>query len=195
MKIETYQFPKSSFLAVEKDSAIITNWMLKNDRLKKMLYYTTPDALKRPNLNEDQSFELFQQSIKWVPKVKVDDKVKNYVVLYFTDWTTNATNPAFRDNTILFNILCHMDNWILTDYQMRPYRIAAEIDTMFNQKHLSGIGKLEFMSAATFVENDEFAGVALAYRAVHDGDDTKNMINPTDQEQYNLDFDKLFNGK
>jgi hypothetical protein len=30
---------------------------------------------------------------------------------------------------------------------LRPYRIAAEIDTMFEDKHLTGIGKLNFLSA------------------------------------------------
>jgi hypothetical protein len=51
MKIVNYQFPKSAFLSVEKDLEIITNMMFKNDRLKKLLYYTTKDPLDKPNLN------------------------------------------------------------------------------------------------------------------------------------------------
>jgi hypothetical protein len=35
----------------------------------------------------------------------------------------------------------------LKDFELRPYKIAAEIDTMFNNKHLSGIGLLQFMGA------------------------------------------------
>jgi len=53
MKIENYQFPKSSFLSIEKDLSIITNLMLKNDRLKKLLYYTTPNALDKAKLTAD----------------------------------------------------------------------------------------------------------------------------------------------
>jgi hypothetical protein len=53
MKIENYQFPKSSFLSIEKDLSIITNMMLKNDRLKRLLYYTTSNALDRPKLTSD----------------------------------------------------------------------------------------------------------------------------------------------
>ena len=44
--------PKSSFLSMEKDMHLILNMMLKNPRLKKLLYYTTPDCLKRPGLTE-----------------------------------------------------------------------------------------------------------------------------------------------
>jgi hypothetical protein len=30
----------------------------------------------------------------------------------------------------------------MEDFKLRPYRIAAEIDSMFDGKHLTGIGEL-----------------------------------------------------
>jgi hypothetical protein len=59
MKIEKYLFPKSSFLSIDKDIDIITSRILKNERLQKLLYYNVPDALKRPNLSDEQKVELF----------------------------------------------------------------------------------------------------------------------------------------
>ena len=53
MKIQTYTYPKSSFLSAEKDMNIIVQTMMKNERLKKMLHYTTKDCLSNPNLTED----------------------------------------------------------------------------------------------------------------------------------------------
>ena len=50
--IKTYREPRSSFMSVEKDLTIITDQMIKDTRLTKLLYYTTNDALKRPNLTE-----------------------------------------------------------------------------------------------------------------------------------------------
>ena len=41
MKIVNYENPHSSFLSVEKDMEIIVNKILKNERLKRLLYYTT----------------------------------------------------------------------------------------------------------------------------------------------------------
>jgi hypothetical protein len=52
MKINSYNFPKSSFLSVEKDFALIINKILESSRLKKLLYYNTRDALDKPALNE-----------------------------------------------------------------------------------------------------------------------------------------------
>ena len=52
-----------------------------------------------------------------------------------------------EDNIISFDIICHFDQWQLEDFQLRPYRIAAEIDSMIDKKHLTGIGNLNFLGA------------------------------------------------
>jgi hypothetical protein len=116
MKIENYQFPKSSFLSIEKDLSIITNLMLKNERLKRLLYYTTPDALDKVKLTDDQTYELFGNNIRIVPKLVIDKTVENYVIISFDNFTPNATNPEFRDHIISFDIICHFDQWHLKDF-------------------------------------------------------------------------------
>lgn len=174
MRIDGYHIPKSSFLSMEKDTGIIVNEILKNNRLKKLLYYTTSDAMEKPNLTEDQSLSLLGTNIKIVPKLYVDGSVLNYVLINFDNFIPSE-NPEFRDNTIQFDIVCHFDQWNLRDYALRPYKIAGEIDSMFNLKKLTGIGYLEFMGATQIVLNDEFAGLCLMYRTAHGGEDEKYM--------------------
>lgn len=193
MKIQTYKFPKSSFLSLEKDLDIIVNMLLKNNSFKKLLYYTTPDAMNRPALTEDQSLELIGKNIKILPKLYIDSEVLTYLIIRFNNFTTNATNPEFRDNTVEFDIICHYDQWMLKDYQMRPYRLAAEIDTMFNDKHLTGIGTLQFLGATQINLTDEYAGLCLLYEAIHGGEDQIKMPNPNDEQQFLDNFNELFN--
>lgn len=192
MKIENYVFPKSSFLSIEKDLSIITGEMIKNNRFKRLLYYTTSDALDRPNLNQDQTLELFEKNIKIVPKLYIDGSVLSYVIISFDNFTPSG-NPEFRDNIISFDIICHFDQWQLKDFQLRPYRIAAEIDTMFNDKRLTGIGKLNFLGANQLILNDEFAGVSLMYAATHGEEDKKSMPNPMDEEKFIEEFNQTYN--
>ena len=192
MKVEGYQYPHSSFLSVEKDMGIITNMMLKNNRLKKLLYHTTKDCLKKPKLTEDQTVELIGKNIKMVPKLTVDGSVLNYIIVTF-DKFTRTENPEFRDNIIEFDIICHFDQWQLQDFQLRPYMIAAEIDTMFNEKHLTGIGTLNFLGANQIILTDEFAGLCLMYRAVHGEDDKKHSPTVKSEEDRIINFDELFN--
>ena len=183
--------PKSSFLSMEKDLNIISNMMIKNNRLGKLLYHTTPDCLSKPNLTQEQTLDLFSKNIKIVPKLYVDGSVLNYVIISFDNFTANATNPEFRDNIIEFDIICHFNQWQLKDCQLRPYKIAAEIDSMFDGKHLTGIGKLEFLGANQMILTDEYAGLCLMYSAIHGEEDKKNMLNPADEEQFIKDFEAM----
>jgi hypothetical protein len=193
MKLKSYEYPHSSFLSVEKDLDIITSMMMKNERFKKLLYYTTPDALERSNLSNKETAELFSKNIKIVPKLYVDGSVLAYIIINFDNFVPNASNPEFRDNVISFDIICHFDQWDLNDFKLRPYKIAAEIDTMFNNKHLTGIGELQFLGANQIILTDEFAGLSVMYAAIHGEDDKKNMLNPQEQTEYNINFNKLFN--
>lgn len=193
MKAKGYEYPHSSFLSVEKDLDLISSGMMKNQRLKKLLYYTIPDALDRPSLTAEQDAEVAKNNIKIVPKLYVDGSVLNYIIIGFDNFVPNASNPEFRDNIVSFDIICHFNQWNLGDFKLRPYKIAAEIDSMFNNKHLSGIGTLQFMGASQLILNDEFAGLSLMYEAIHGGEDKKKMLNPAEQQQFEIDFDKLFN--
>ena len=193
MKVTSYQYPKSSFLSMEKDMSLITGMLMKNDNLKKLLYYTTKDCLRGTNLSEDETLALLGKNIKLVPKLYIDGSVLNYIIVNFDNFTPNGSNPEFRDNIIEFDIICHFDQWQLKDFQLRPYRIAAEIDSMFDGKHLTGIGELQFLGANQMILTDEYAGLCLMYSATHGEEDRKKMPNPMDEEQFQENFNKIFN--
>lgn len=194
MKKATYQFPKSSFISIEKDMGTIVDMMLKNNRLKKLLYYNLENCLFQENLTEDQSLELIEDGyIRMVPKLYVDKDILNYIIISFDNFTPNMTNPEFRDNIISFDIICHFNQWQMPNFQLRPYKIAAEIDTLFNNRHLSGIGELQFLGANQILINDEFGGISLMYSAVHGEDDKINSPNEVDQEDMDSNFDEIFN--
>jgi hypothetical protein len=58
---------------------------------------------------------------------------------------------------------------------------------------LTGIGKLEFLGANQMILTDEYAGLCVMYQAIHGEEDKKNMPNPADQEQFEVNFDEMFN--
>lgn len=192
MKVEGYTFPHSSFLSTEKDMSIIVNNMLANDRLKKLLFYTTKDALSKPAVSAKDTIEMFGKNIKTIPKLYVDDSVLNYIIVSF-DLFGPSENPEFRDNVVEFDIICHIDQWQLQDFALRPYKIAAELDTMFNKKHLTGIGLLEFLGANQFILNSEFAGMCLTYRAYHGEDDRKNALTGIEDQSLKDNYNKMYN--
>ena len=193
MKIDNLALPHSSFLSVEKDMGIIFREFIKNKRLMKLLYYNTPDALDKPDVPKEEIAKMFGKQIKIVPKLEVDNELFSYVIISFDNFTPNASNPEFRDNIVEFDIICHFDQWHLKDFELRPYRIAAEIDTMLQEKRLTGIGETEFLGANQMILSDEIAGICLMYGAIHGEEDKKFMPNPANEKQFIKDFNELYN--
>lgn len=160
MKIATIDFPHSSFLSVEKDLDIIISKICKNQRLLKLLYYNVPNALAQPALSDDQLEEVIKNNIKLVPKTYVEDEYRNYLIIKFDNFLTGL-NPEFRNNTIEFDILCNYENWQLDGYALRPIKIMAEIDSMFNGARLTGAGLTEFGGATDIIAADQMAGYCI----------------------------------
>lgn len=190
MKIENYHPPKSSFLSINKDMRLLVDKFLANDRLCKLLFYTDSNALNKTNLTDEQKIGMFNKNIKIVPKLYVDGSVLNYMIISFDNFVESG-NPEFRDNIIEFDIICHFDQWQLKDFDLRPYRIAAEIDSMLNGQKLTGIGRIEFLGANQILLTDEFAGICLMYRTYHGEEDKKKMPNSADQEQFEQEFKEM----
>lgn len=195
MKIVTTSLPKSSFLSVDKDIEILVDHFLKNDRLLKLLFYDTPQALAQKPLTQEQKQGLLNHQIKIVPKLKVDQQEFCYIIISFDNFTPNMTNTEFRDNIISFDIICHFNQWNLGNFALRPYKIAAEIDSMFNNKKLTGIGTIHFLGANQIILSDELAGLSLMYRTIHgyQGEDSYAPLQPGEDADIKTNWNKVFN--
>lgn len=202
-RIINYKEPESAFMTVEKDARLIVDKMLKNTRLKRLLYYTSSDAIlnrtgKCKDLDDAQTLSLVNNHIRLRPKITVDPDVRAYIVITFDNFTTNLTNPQFRDNVVTFDIICHLEQWDLENGQLRPYRIAAELDEMFNNSKLTGIGETQFLGCNQVILNDEFAGLSLMYSVTHGGEDKNfnqdkhDLISGEDIDKYIEDFNNTY---
>lgn len=171
MKVGKDFFPKSSFLSTDKDLSIIIKKIMENQRLLKMLYYTEKDCLKAPDLKQEQIFSMLDKQIKLVPEIKINQECPNYLIVSLDNYTPNLTNPEFRDCTIQFDILCHPDHWHLGNFQLRPHKIAGELDAMFDEQKLTGIGETHFLGGKRLLLNNELMGFTLIYSAIHGAED------------------------
>lgn len=168
MKLNKIEFSKSTFMTAEKDLFNIVDKLLKNQNLKRLLFYASKDAYDKPFLNDEESLSLIHKNIRVVPSLEVDEDVESYVIITFDNFLPNGNNPEFRDNLITFDIICHLSTWIMNDYQLRPYKIMGEIDGMFNRQKLNGIGTMEFVSGNQLLLNSELGGYTLVYRVIND---------------------------
>lgn len=100
-----------------------------------------------------------------VPKLFDESTEKmSYIIAVFDDFVVNQLNPEFKISTIRFDIACPYDEWLLDEESLRPYLLMQEIDNMFNQKELAGIGNLQFWRADALTLSPQIGGYSMRYK-------------------------------
>lgn len=180
----------SSFLSCEKDTNTILRKLFietqpYSDLLKRLLIINTKNCLEEDGefvenvLKEHSLAKIVKEGyIKLSPKIALPEheEIKSYIIISYDTFTPNEENTYYRDCTITFDIICHIDYWDLGDFRIRPLKIAGYIDGILNDCKLSGIGTLNFMGCSELVLNEEFAGYSLMYRTVHGNDDKLSAL-------------------
>lgn len=113
---------KSTFLSCETDQETIWRRLFiesrpYSDKLKKLLIINTPDCLDDSQVQYQEIINGYnlqdlkdKQYLKNVPKLSFGEheEVKSYILLEFDDFIP-TNNPHYRDCTITFSIICHLD--------------------------------------------------------------------------------------
>lgn len=142
----------------------IANKLINNQKLCRLLKYqdrSPLDAEKHPDVN---GVDLLNKQIILVPKYPEDEIEYSYVMAVFSGFSINPANPDFKTTQIRFDIVCPYSEWIINDNSLRPYLIMEEIDKMFNQAKLSGIGNLQFVSSDLLTLSPQLGGYTLRYQ-------------------------------
>ena len=107
MKKNTYEYPKSSFLSIPKDTSLIMEKILNNKKILKLLYYNSRDWESKPNLTAEQIKSLFdKQQISNIPKIFIAKERLSYLRITYNNFKPNDENPFYRDHIVQFKIIC-----------------------------------------------------------------------------------------
>ena len=177
---------ESSFLSFEKDvetilRALFVQSQPHSDKLKRLLVLNTKDCL------DNESSQVYNNKIKEMtlaklieegyirlnPKIRMPEheELKSYILISCDNFTPNQENSYYRDCTLTFDVICHIDCWDIGDYRVRPIKIVGYLDGLLNNAKLSGIGTLNFLGCSEIILNEDLAGYSLTYRAIHGNDD------------------------
>ena len=197
----------SSFLSCQKDlQGILKRLFIESqpysDDLKRLLVINTKDCLDNRQsevankIISNMSLSKLRQDgyIKFEPKIKMPEHelIKSYLIFTFDNFTTNRTNPKFRDCNIYIDVLCHTDYWDLGNFRSRPLKICGYIDGILNNARLSGIGTFQFLGCHELVLDETLSGYTISFAAVHGTDDRlpsqHDWINKTQYQINNNDY-------
>lgn len=153
----------SSFASVESTLSKVVERLMKNDRLKRLLYYTDRHALGLPKLNQEQTYSLLNNQIRIVPKLTIDHDAKPYVIISLDNFVPFENQTTFRSFQLTFDVIVPFEFWQLDNFKLRPYAIAGEIDAMINNDFIFGSQVADFMGAKQLILNEALGGLSLYY--------------------------------
>lgn len=142
----------------------VANKIVNNQKLCRLLKYQDLDPLDTEKHSDVNGFDLLHKQIILVPKYPEDEIEHSYIMAVFSGFSINPMNPDFKTTQIRFDIVCPYSEWIINDSSLRPYLIMEEIDKMFNQAKLNGIGNLQFVSSDLLTLSPQLGGYTLRYQ-------------------------------
>lgn len=151
-----------NFRAVGKNLILISNLILNNQNICKLLKYTTKTPLSEPNILD--TTELMNKNIRLIPKVPDELGVKeSFIIILLDGFTVDPTNMESKLTTLRFDVLCPMDEWLVNEDSLRPFLIMAELQEIFDNLQIKGIGKLHFIETERIVGSDIYAGYSMIF--------------------------------
>jgi hypothetical protein len=142
----------------------ILNKLVNNQKICRLLKYQVRDPFS-DNYKDVDGVDLLNRQILAVPKVfDASTEKMSYIVAVFDNFVVNQFNPEFKISTVRFDVACPYDEWVLDENSLRPYLIMQEIDNMFNQAKLSGIGNLQFHRADMLTLSPQIGGFSMEYK-------------------------------
>lgn len=145
----------------------IAKMISRDQTICRLLHYTNKNPLSK-EYPDIKGTDLLHQNILVVPKPPDSLLTKeNFIVVLFDNFVLDRYNKDFKISTVRFNVICPFDEWLIEEESLRPYLLMQQIDNIFNEKKLSGIGNLKFENAEELIISPQLGGYNMEY-SVHE---------------------------
>ncbi|MHB8065435.1 MAG: hypothetical protein ACYDG2_22950 [Ruminiclostridium sp.] len=151
----------SKFKQLNNNITKVMSALILNQNICKLVTNNNKDALSMPNI-EDTSEILYQNIFPYNISLEAEELPKSFVCVALDDFRRTGDSIYFSNNKLVFNVLVHNDLWRIEE-GLRPFCILDEIDKIFCNEHLIGIGKMIFESG-NLIYAKNYTGYRVAYK-------------------------------
>lgn len=149
----------------------VVNKIMDNQKICRLLKYQDSNPFKDFGKTEGtdhpdvDGLSLLNNQIIIVPKIpEMQDVECSFIIVVFDKYVINPANPDFKLSTIRFDIVCPFSEWVIDGENLRPYILMQEIDSIFNQAKMSGLGNLQFTHCEPLVLSPHLGGYTMYYQ-------------------------------
>lgn len=152
------------FAVMGKNAFKMVNAIASNQRLCRLLKYQNRNPFSS-ELDDVAGEDLINKQILIAPKLfDENDEKMSFIVAVFDNYVVNTLNHEFKISTIRFDVICPLDEWFLDEESLRPYLMLQELDQMFNEAKMAGIGTLQFHRMEPLTLSPQLGGYSLYYK-------------------------------
>ena len=134
----------------------IAQRLLQNQNLCKLIKNTDMDPLNS-DLHPDEinGLSLLNKNVRVVPLITAEDQTtESKIVLLFDEGKISYSNSDNENLSLMINVYCPFEEWLLVGDTLRPFAIMSEIRKSIQDKRINGLGEIKYsgFSVSTLTE-------------------------------------------
>lgn len=139
--------------------------LIQNQNLLMLLMNTDLDPLNHdthPVPIEGES--LLNKNIRFVPLMLIDDqKTTSKLVILYDEGDVNNYNSDNENMSLLINIYCPFQEWLITGDDLRPFAIMSEIRKSLQDARINGLGELKYNGFSISTLTEEMGAYVMRF--------------------------------
>lgn len=125
----------------------IAKKLIGNQDLLKYLMNTDLDPVnpqKHPDVID--GLEVLNKNIRFVPLITAEDQTTtSKIVIMFDEGEINGSNSDNENMSLLINIYCPFNEWLIAGDSLRPFAIMSEVRKSIQDKRINGLGEIRYL--------------------------------------------------
>lgn len=149
------------FKELNKNMNDVMTKLVGNPNLCKLLKYNTSNALSQTDVDSPENL-LYDKIFPYPFNTDVLTEASSLIITTFDNFTPTK-GQGFKNSYVVFRVIVHNSLWVTND-GLRPYLILNELDEIFNNQRVIGLGKLAFNSCNGLWISQNYTGYTLVYK-------------------------------
>ncbi len=143
----------------------ISKKLIQNQDLLMLLMNTDLDPTNREKHPQPiDGLELLNKNIRFVPLLLIDDqKTTSKIVLVYDEGDVNSYNSDNENMSLLINIYCPFEEWLITGDNLRPFAIMSEIRKTLQGARINGLGELKYLGFSLSTLTEEMGSYVMRF--------------------------------
>lgn len=143
----------------------IAQRLLQNQNLCMLIKNTDKDPLNK-NLHPDliNGLSLMNKNIRVVPLITAEEQnTESKIVLLFDEGERSYNNLDNESLSLLINIYCPFEEWLITGDTLRPFAIMSEVRKTLQDKRINGLGEIQYKGFNLSTLTEEMGSYILRF--------------------------------